>query len=203
MLPRLIGDEARGRVVVAHLGHGASLCALAEGRSVATTMRLTTLGGLMMGTRSGTVDPGLVLHLIRSRGMAASDVADLLNQCSGLLGVSGISDDVRVLEASEAPEAREPLDLFAYRIVREAGPLVAALGGLDAFVFTGGIGENAAAIRATVCLGLAFLGLDIDPERNARGRSRIGRDGSAVPVLVVPADEEREIADEARRIIGV
>lgn len=203
VLPRLIGDEARGRVVVAHLGHGASLCALAEGRSVATTMRLTTLGGPMTGTRSGTVDPGLVLHLIRSRGMAASDVADLLNQCSGLLGVSGISDDVRVLEASEAPEARETLDLFAYRIVREAGSLVAALGGLDVFVFTGGIGENAAAIRATVCLGLAFLGLDIDPERNARGRLRIGRDGSAVPVLVVPADEEREIADEARRIIGV
>ena len=135
--------------------------------------------------------------------MAASEVADLLNQRSGLLGVSGISDDVQVLEASEAPGAREALNLFAYRIVRESGSLVAALGGLDAFVFTGGIGGNAPAIQAAVCLGLAFLGLDIDPERNARGRSRIGRDGSAVSVLVIPADEEREIAYEARRIIGV
>lgn len=201
-LPRLIGKRAKGRVVIAHLGHGASLCALKEGRSVATTMGLTTLGGLMMGTRSGTVDPGLVLHLIEARGMTAPAVADVLNRRSGLLGVSGISDDVRVLETCGAPEAREALDLFAYRIARETGSLAAALGGLDAFVFTGGIGENAAAIRADVCGRLAFLGLGLDRERNARGQSHIGRDGSTVPVLVIPADEEREIADETRTLIG-
>ena len=200
MLPTLIGDTAKGRIVVAHLGHGASLCAMADGRSVATTMGLTTLGGLMMGTRSGTVDPGLVLHLIQARGMAASEVADLLNRRSGLLGVSGISDDVRVLEASKAPEAHEALDLFAYRIARETGSLAVALGGLDAFVFTGGIGENAVAVRAEVCRRLAFLGLDLDPGRNVRGCPRIERDG-AIPLLVMLADEEREIAIEASRLI--
>lgn len=201
MLPTLIGDAAKGRIVVAHLGHGASLCAMAEGRSVATTMGLTTLGGLMMGTRSGTVDPGLVLHLIQARGMAASEVADLLNRRSGLLGVSGVSDDVRVLEASKAPEAREALDLFAYRIARETGSLAVALGGLDAFVFTGGIGENAAAIRADVCKRLAFLGIDLDPWRNAEGGPRIDRGGATCPILILPADEEREIANEASRLI--
>lgn len=202
VLPRLIGERANGRIVVAHLGHGASLCALAGGRSVATTMGLTTLGGLMMGTRSGTVDPGLVLHLIQSRGMAASEVADLLERRSGLLGVSGISDDVRVLEASPAPEAHEALDLFAYRIARETGSLAAALGGLDAFVFTGGIGENAAAIRAAVCTRLAFLGINLDTERNANGCSRIDRNGSTVPVLIIPADEEHKIANEAGCLVG-
>lgn len=202
VLPRLIGARARKRVVVAHLGHGASLCAIAEGRSVATTMGLTTLGGLMMGTRSGTVDPGLVLHLIRSRGLGASEVADLLGRRSGLLGVSGISDDVRVLEASDAPEAHEALDLFAYRIARETGSLAVALGGLDAFVFTGGIGENAASIRAAVCARLTFLGLDLDPQRNAGGRPRIDRTGSAIPILVIAADEERQIADETWGLIG-
>ncbi|MHC2018942.1 acetate/propionate family kinase [Methylobacterium sp. CM6247] len=203
VLPRLIGERAKGRIIVAHLGHGASLCALDGGRSIATTMGLTTLGGLMMGTRSGTVDPGLVLHMIQSRGMAASEVADLLGRRSGLLGVSGISDDVRVLQKSEALEAREALDLFAYRVVREAGSLVAALGGLDAFVFTGGIGENAATIRSDVCGKLAFLGLDIEPEHNAQGWSSIGRVGAAVPVLVIPADEEREIAEEAGCLLGI
>lgn len=202
VLPRLIAETAKGRVVVAHLGHGASLCGMADGRSVATTMGLTTLDGLMMGTRSGTVDPGLVLHLIQARGMAASEVADLLNRRSGLLGVSGISDDVRVLEASEAPQAREALDLFAYRIAREAGSLAVALGGLDAFVFTGGIGENAAGIRAEVCRRLTFLGVDLDPGRNTGGRPRIDRNGSPVPVLVVPADEEREIATEVGSMVG-
>jgi len=202
MLPTLVGDTAKGRIVVAHLGHGASLCAVAEGRSVATTMGLTTLGGLMMGTRSGTVDPGLVLHLIQARGMAASEVADLLNRRSGLRGVSGVSDDVRVLEASKAPAAREALDLFAYRIAREIGSLAVALGGLDAFVFTGGIGENAVGVREEVCSRLAFLGLDLDPGRNVRGCPRIEREGSGVPILVIPADEEREIADEARCLIG-
>ena len=203
VLPSMIGDRARGRIVVAHLGHGASLCALVEGRSVATTMGLTTLGGLMMGTRSGTVDSGLVLHLIQARGMTASEAAELLNARSGLLGVSGISDDVRVLEASSAPEAREALDLFAYRIVRETGSLAAALGGLDAFVFTGGIGENAAGIRAAVCRRLGFLGLRMDRERNAFGAPSISEDDSAVSIQIVRADEEREIAREVQQLIGV
>lgn len=201
VLPRVIGEKGEGRVVVAHLGHGASLCAMKDGRSVATTMGLTTLGGLMMGTRSGTVDPGLVLHLIQARGMTPSEVVDLLNRRSGLLGVSGISDDVRVLGASDAPGAREALDLFTYRIVREAGSLAAALGGLDAFVFTGGIGENAVTVRSDVCRRLAFLGLDLDPGRNAEGSMRIDRSGSNVPILVLRADEEREIADEAAGLV--
>ncbi|WP_244477105.1 acetate/propionate family kinase [Methylobacterium sp. Leaf117] len=201
VLPKLIGERAKGRIVVAHLGHGASLCALAGGRSAATTMGLTTLGGLMMGTRSGTVDPGLVLHLIQARGMAPSEVADLLSLRSGLLGVSGVSDDVRVLEASAAPEAHEALDLFAYRVARETGSLVAALGGLDAFVFTGGIGENAAAIRASVCARLSFLGLHLDPRLNAEGGPRIDSEGSPIPLLVIPAGEEREIAEEVSHLI--
>ena len=184
----------RGRVLAAHLGHGASLCAIRDGRSVATTMGFTTLDGLMMGTRSGAVDPGLILHLIRERGLSPDAVADLLNERSGLLGVSGISDDVRVLEASQAPEAREALDLFIYRIVREAGSLIAALGGLDTLVFTGGIGEHAAQIRAAVCHGLAFAGVALDEIANTKGRARVDDASSAVRVDIVPADEEREIA---------
>lgn len=183
-----------GRVLAAHLGHGASLCAIRDGRSVATTMGFTTLDGLMMGTRSGAVDPGLVLHLIRGRGLSPDTVAELLNERSGLLGVSGLSADVRVLEASETPEAREALDLFAYRIVREAGSLVAALGGLDALVFTGGIGEHSAQVRAAVCRGLSFAGVVLDVAANARGGERIEVQRAAIKVRIVPADEEREIA---------
>lgn len=151
-----------GRVLAAHLGHGASLCAIRDGRSVATTMGLTTLDGLMMDTRSGAVDPGLVLHLIRDRGLTPDAVAELRNERSGLLGVSGISDDVRDLEGTGAPQAREALDLFSYRVVREAGSLIAALGGLDTLVFTGGVGEHAANVRASICRGLAFAGLVLD-----------------------------------------
>jgi acetate kinase len=184
----------RGRVVAAHLGHGASLCALRDGRSVATTMGFTTLDGLMMGTRSGSIDPGLVLHLIRECGLSADAVASLLNERSGLLGVSGISDDVRVLEARDDPNAREALDLFAYRIVREAGSLIAALGGLDTLVFTGGIGEHSAQVRTAVCRGLAFAGVTLDADANTRGTGLIGDRSSPVQVRIVPADEEREIA---------
>lgn len=192
----------QGRVLAAHLGHGASLCAIQDGRSVATTMGFTTLDGLMMGTRSGAVDPGLVLHLIRERGMSADAVADLLNERSGLLGVSGISDDVRVLEGSEAPEAREALDLFTYRIVREAGSLIAALGGFDTLVFTGGIGEHAAKVRAAVCRGLAFADIALDATANACGASSIEATGSSVAVRIVPADEEQEIASSATELLG-
>ena len=163
-----------GRVLAAHLGHGASLCAIRDGRSVATTMGFTTLDGLMMGTRSGAVDPGLVLHLIRERGLTPDAVAELLNERSGLLGVSGFSDDVRVLEASGAQEAREALDLYVYRVVREAGSLVAALGGLDTLVFTGGVGEHAANVRAGICRGLAFANVILDAVVNNRGEASIG-----------------------------
>jgi len=184
----------RGQVLAAHPGYGASLCAIRDGRSVATTMGFTTLDGLMMGTRSGAVDPGLVLHLIRERGLSPDALADLLNERSGLLGVSGISDDVRVLEASTAVEAREALDLFAYRAVRDAGSLVPALGGLDTLVFTGGIGEHAAGIRASICRGLALAGIVLDETANAQGKASIGGPAAVAAVRIIPANEEREIA---------
>ena len=192
----------RGRMLAAHLGHGASLCAIRDGRSVATTMGFTTLDGLMMGTRSGAIDPGLVLHLIRGRGMSPDAVAELLNERSGLAGVSGISDDVRILEASTDPAAREALDLFVHRVVREAGSLVAALGGLDTLVFTGGIGEHAAQVRAAICGGLAFAGVTLDEGANTRCDASIGGPSSLVQVWAVPADEEREIAMSVGALIG-
>ncbi|ACA20374.1 acetate kinase [Methylobacterium sp. 4-46] len=202
ILPDLAGARAEGRVIVAHLGHGASLCALRERRSLASTMGFTALDGLMMGTRSGAVDPGLVLHLIRERGMSAEAVADLLNNRSGLLGVSGISDDVRALQGCDDPRAAEALALFAYRAVREAGSLMAALGGLDVLVFTAGIGEHAPALRAAIAEGLAFAGVELDPARNAANATRISRDASPVAVYVVPANEERPIARAAAALLA-
>ncbi|AWB25875.1 acetate/propionate family kinase [Methylobacterium currus] len=202
VLPEVAGPRADGRVIVAHLGHGASLCALRNRRSVASTMGLTALDGLMMGTRSGSVDPGLVLHLIRERGLSPDAVADLLNARSGLLGVSGISDDVRVLQDSDDPRAAEALDLFVYRAVREAGSLVAALGGLDALVFTAGIGEHAPRIRAAIAAGLAVFGVALDPARNDRGDTCISRVGSRVAVYVVPANEELPIARAVVRCLA-
>lgn len=194
VLPGIAGERAKGRVVVCHLGHGASLCAMREGRSVATTMGFTALDGLMMGTRCGAIDAGLVLHLIEQRGMAPADVSELLNRRSGLLGVSGISNDARTLLVSADPRASEALDLFAYRVVREAGSMMAALGGLDALVFTAGIGERSAQIRSTICEGLTWAGIALDETRNAANASCISEDGAGVPVYVVPADEERPIA---------
>lgn len=194
VLPDIAGERAGGKVVVAHLGHGASLCALREGRSVATTMGFTALDGLMMGMRCGAIDAGLVLHLIEQRGMAPAQVSEMLNRRSGLLGVSGISNDARTLLSSDDPRAAEALDLFAYRVVREAGSMMAALGGLDAFVFTAGIGERSARIRASIAEGLAWTGLRLDDARNAANDTRISTDDATVPVYVVPADEERPIA---------
>ena len=194
VLPGIAGERARGRIIVAHLGHGASLCALREGRSVATTMGFTALDGLMMGMRCGAIDAGLVLHLIEQRGMAPGQVSEILNRRSGLLGVSGISNDARTLLASDDPRAAEALDLFAYRVVREAGSMMAALGGLDAFVFTAGIGERSARIRAAIAEGLAWTGIRLDAARNAVNDTRISADDAAVPVYVVPADEEAPIA---------
>ncbi|MBA9071037.1 acetate kinase [Methylobacterium sp. RAS18] len=194
VLPGIAGERATGRVIVAHLGHGASLCALREGRSVATTMGFTALDGLMMGMRCGAIDAGLVLHLIEQRGMAPAEVSEILNRRSGLLGVSGLSNDARTLLASDDPRAAEALNLFAYRVVREAGSMMAALGGLDAFVFTAGIGERSAQIRAAIAEGLAWTGIRLDAARNAVNAPRISADDAAIPLYVVPADEELPIA---------
>ncbi|GEP09062.1 acetate/propionate family kinase [Methylobacterium gnaphalii] len=194
VLPGIAGEAAMGRVIVCHLGHGASLCAMHEGRSIATTMGFTALDGLMMGMRCGAIDAGLVLHLIEQRGMAPAEVSEILNRRSGLLGVSGISNDARTLLASDEPRAREALDLFAYRVVREAGSLMAALGGLDALVFTAGIGERSAVIRSGICRGLAWAGVALDETRNAANETRISEDAARIPVYVVAADEERPIA---------
>lgn len=193
-LPALIGARADGRVIVAHLGHGASLCAMQARRSVATTMGMTALDGLMMGRRSGSVDPGALLYMLRERGMDAGALAQMLQERSGLLGVSGLSDDVRVLEASSAPAAAEALALFAYRAGREIGSMAAALGGLDALVFTGGIGEHSARVRAAICRHAGWLGIELDEASNEARKPLISLASSLVSVAVMPADEEAEIA---------
>jgi acetate kinase len=194
VLPGIVGDAARGRVVAAHLGNGCSMCAMRGGKSVATTMGFTALEGLPMGTRSGTIDPGVVLYLLTERGMSVADVSDLLYHRSGLLGVSGLSNDMRKLLASNAREAGEAIELFVYRINRELGSLVAALGGIDALVFSAGIGERAAPVRARVCESAAWLGIRLDPAANLAGGPRISTADSPVSVWVVPTNEELMIA---------
>jgi acetate kinase len=201
VLPDIAGARANGRVILAHLGHGASLCALRGRRSIATTMGFTALDGLVMGTRSGSLDPGVVLHLIEQRAMAAADVSDLLYNRSGLLGVSGLSDDLRVLEADGGAKAEEAMDLFAYRAAREIGSLAAALGGLDVLVFSAGIGERSPSMRARICAYSAWLGIALDADANAAGRPRIGATGSAVDVFVIPTNEEITIARAARTLL--
>jgi acetate kinase len=193
---------ADGRSVIAHLGNGASMCAVSNRRSVATTMSFTALDGLMMGTRCGAIDPGVVLYLIDRHGMDARSLQQLLYEQSGLLGVSGISSDMRELLASADACAAEALDLFVYRIERELGSLAAALGGLDALVFTGGIGENAVTIRARVCRDASWFGLEFDEEANARGGPCISRNGSRVSAWVIPTNEELMIALHTRRVLG-
>lgn len=189
---------AKSRLIVAHLGNGASLCAVRDGRSIASTMGFTAVDGLMMGTRTGSLDPGVLLYLQQERGLDAKAVEDLLYRKSGLLGVSGISSDMRTLRDSTAPEAREATDLFVYRIVREIGSLAAALGGLDGIVFTAGIGEHDAATRAEVSAGCAWLGVKLDPALNAAGEGRISAEASTVSAWVVPTDEQRMIARYTR-----
>jgi acetate kinase len=193
---------ARSRLVIAHLGNGASLCAVHGGRSVANTMGFTAVDGLVMGTRTGSLDPGVLLYLMQERGMDAKAIEDLLYRRSGLLGVSGISSDMRTLRQSKSPAAAEAIALFVYRIVRETGSLAAALGGLDGFVFTAGIGENDAAVRAEVAAGCRWLGLDLEADRNAEGQGVISRDGAKVKCLVVPTDEERIIARYTGKVLG-
>jgi acetate kinase len=194
VLPGIVGDVARRRVVAAHLGNGCSMCAIRDGKSVATTMGFTALEGLPMGTRSGAIDPGVVLYLLTERGMSVAEVSDLLYHRSGLLGVSGISNDMRALLASDAREAADAVDLFVYRITRELGSLAAALGGLNALVFTAGIGEHAAPVRARVCDKAAWLGIRLDAAANLAGGPRISSADSPVTVWVVPTNEELMIA---------
>jgi acetate kinase len=192
---------ADGRVVAAHLGAGASLCAMLGGKSVDTTMGFTALDGLPMGTRCGNLDPGVILYLLRERDMDADGVEKLLYQHSGLLGVSGISSDMRELLASRDHRASEAIDLFVYRIARELGALVASLGGLDGLVFTGGIGEHASDIRRQVCDRSRWLGIVVDPEANERGDECISASGSRVSVWAIPTDEEQTIARQTIAVL--
>lgn len=194
VLPKFAGERAEGKVIVAHLGNGASMCAMEHRRSLATTMGFTALDGLMMGTRTGALDPGVVLALLQQKGMSAAEVQELLYHKSGLLGVSGISSDVRELEASLEPRAREALELFCYRAARELGSLVAVMGGLDVLVFTAGIGENSAGIRKRICDLTGWAGVDMDATANEAARSKISSMNSAVDVFVIPTDEELVIA---------
>ncbi len=200
VLPRYAGDRADGRVIVAHLGHGASLCAMYARQSVATSMGFTALDGLVMGRRCGTLDPGVVFHLMRDRGMSAEQVEAMLSRESGLLGLSGISDDMQTLLASDDPNAEEAVALFVYRAVSVAGSLIATLGGLDALVFTGGIGEHAAPVRSRIVDGLAWLGVCLDEHANAAGNVRLHGADSDVGVFAIPADEERVIARQTRHL---
>ena len=203
VLPQhLAADRARGRVIVAHLGNGASMCAMKNLKSQATTMGFTAVDGLMMGTRAGNLDPGVLLYLMDYQRMDAKALTRLLYKESGLLGVSGISHDMRILLDSAAPEAREAVDLFCYRIVREIGSLAAALGGLDALIFTGGIGERGAPVREQVCARLGWLGLTLDDAANAANASRISAADSKIHVCVIPTNEEWMIARHTAKLIG-
>jgi acetate kinase len=200
-LPELDTRAALGRTVVAHLGNGASMCALRSCRSVATTMSFTPIDGLPMGTRSGSIDPGVLLYLIKG-GLGFPELEKLLYYESGLLGVSGISSDVRTLLASSQENAAEALGLFVYRCGRELGSLTAALGGIDSLVFTGGIGENAVSIRARICRDAQWLGVELDEEANAQGGPRLTGPDSRVTAWVVPTNEELMIALHMRRLLG-
>lgn len=200
-LPRFDARAARGRTIVAHLGNGASMCAMHSGRSVASTMGFTALDGLPMGTRSGTVDPGALLYLMDHHGMDARAIEDLLYRQSGLLGVSGVSSDMRALAASDDPRAAFAIDLFGYRIVRELGSLAAALGGIDALVFTAGIGENHAALRARVLRDAAWLGFELDEAANAAHGPRLTASTSQATAWVIPTDEEQVIARHALELL--
>jgi acetate kinase len=193
-LSELSPDLADKRVVFAHLGNGASLCAVKDGSSVASTMGFTAVDGLVMGTRCGSLDPGVILFMMQQHGMDAAAIEDLIYKKSGLLGVSGISSDMRALRDSPDLAAKEAIALFVYRVVRELGSLVAALGGLDAFVFSAGIGEHDALTRAEVIEGSRWTGAIMDPTRNARSEGLISADNSPIAIWVIPTDEERLIA---------
>ncbi|MBR1227834.1 MULTISPECIES: acetate/propionate family kinase [unclassified Bradyrhizobium] len=200
-LPQVAPAIAKGRVIVAHLGSGASMCALKGGRSIESTMGFTALDGLPMGTRPGQIDPGVLLYLISEKGMAAANVQNFLYRDCGLKGLSGISNDMRELEASEDPKAKLAVDYFVYRIGLNAGMLAAALQGLDAFVFTAGIGENSVAIRARIADQLRWLGVTLDEAENSRHARLISRSDSRIPVYVIPTDEELMIAQHTLSLL--
>jgi acetate kinase len=201
-MPQVDARAAAGRTVVLHLGNGASMCAIANGASVASTMGFTAVDGLPMGTRSGSLDPGVILYLMAQRGMDARAIESLLYKKSGLLGVSGLSSDMRELLASKEPRAALAVDLFVYRIRRELGSLVAALGGLDALVFTAGIGEKSAPIRERVCRDAAWAGVELDAAANQRNGPRISTAASRVAAWVVPTNEELMIAQHTARLLA-
>jgi acetate kinase len=203
VLRALDPDAANGRVIIAHLGNGASMAAVRGGRSVDTTMGFTPTGGLVMGTRTGDLDPGVLLYLLQTKGMPADQVNNLVNRQAGLLGVSGISADMRDLLEREAsdPAAAAAIDLFCYQARKFLGALIAVLGGVETLVFTGGIGEHAGPIRERICAGLAFLGLEIDSVRNGRHAPVISPDGASVTVRIIPTDEDHMIARHTHRLI--
>ena len=206
VLPDHLGAAAAGRVVVAHLGNGASMCAMQGRKSVASTMGFTALDGLMMGTRCGSLDPGVVLYLMSGLGMTLQAAEKLLYEQSGLLGVSGVSGDMRTVEASVMPDAHQAVELYIYRINQQLGSLAASLGGLDALVFTAGIGENSASIRRRVCEGAAWLGVEFDEDANqarASGPRCISTAGSRVAVWVIPTNEELMIALQTLKTLQI
>ncbi len=204
VLPDYDARAAQGRTVVLHLGNGSSACAIADGRSVASTMGFTAVDGLPMGTRCGNLDPGVLLYLMDEMKMDACAIEKLIYKESGLLGVSGVSSDMRTLLESAEPRAQFAIELFVYRIARELGSLAAALGGLDALIFTAGIGENSAPIRERVCLAAAWLGVTLDPAANnaARGAARISTADSQTAAWVIPTNEELMIARDTRNLLG-
>lgn len=201
-LPAIDARVAAGKVVVLHLGNGASMCAIANGRSIASTMGFTAVDGLPMGTRCGALDPGVLLYCMDELRMDARAIEKLIYQQSGLLGVSGISSDMRALEASTDPHAAEAIDLYAYRIGRELGSLAAALGGLDGIVFTAGIGENSVSLRERVCRDAAWLGVALDASANAAGSTCISTNASRTAAFVVPTNEELMIARHTRDLLA-
>ena len=203
VLPSVAPAIAEGRVIVAHLGSGASLCAMKQRRSVDSTLGFTALDGLCMGTRPGTTDPGVILYLFQSLGLSAKEVEAILYKKSGLLGISGISNDMRDLIENPAPSARLAVDYFVYRAAREIGGLASVLGGLDALVFTAGIGENSPEIRRRICEASAWLGVDLDQDANRAGGPLISRPQSAVSAWVIPTNEELVIARHTGRLLGL
>jgi acetate kinase len=203
MLPRIAPEIAEKRVIVAHLGSGASLCAMKNGKSVDSSLGFTALDGLCMGTRPGALDPGVVLHLFESLGLSVAEVEKILYKKSGLLGISGISNDMRVLLESTEPDARLAVDYFVYRAAKEIGALAAVLGGVDGLVFTAGIGENSPEIRRRICESSAWLGLELDEVSNAGGETRISSPGSKVSAWVIPTNEELMIAWHTGLLLGL
>ncbi len=203
VMPEVAPEIAGRRVMVAHLGSGASLCALRHGRSVDSSFGFTALDGLCMGTRPGAVDPGVILHLFQNFGMSPKEVETMLYRKSGLLAISGVSNDMRDLLKSGEPAARLAVDYFVYRVAKEIGALTAVLGGLDGLVFTAGIGENSAEVRRRVCEASAWLGIELDADSNEKGGPRISRPGSRVSAWVIPTNEELMIARHTGRLLGL